>query len=281
MSWKFLWNWSELFESESNQTLAWGFLSWHLRLLDDNEGFFWNSAVFFLLPTRCVAATGVARLHGTKYITHSVEPRWFYRFQSNAGHKAEMLELFWTQKAWGSVTLTVAHSFNPALPKTILLKNKKKNTSPQAGVFPKQDKQMPDRFFIFIKTKKLSSTRRFIFPLHSQPAVCGGLLIYVTTGSCQGSALSVRRRAACRIPAEWVHAGLVCAEMPQISTALPSRVRARAGEGSTPRSSLALCSCALTHTGCVCSDGEQRCDPPACGAGGGVWWIRTCVWPIS
>lgn len=81
----------------------------------------------------------------------------------------------------------------------------------------------------------------FFFSLHSNPAVCSGLLIYFITGSCQGRALSAGRRAARRIPAEWVHAGLVCAEMPWISTVLRCRVRAKACNSSVSSLSLTFC----------------------------------------
>lgn len=80
-----------------------------------------------------------------------------------------------------------------------------------------------------------------LFSLHTNPALCLRLLICFITGSCQGRALSTGRRAACRIPSEWLHAGLVCAEMPWISTVLRYRVRAKACSSSISSLFLAFC----------------------------------------
>lgn len=105
-------------------------------------------------------------------------------------------------------------------------KTKTKN-SLQARVFPKQDERLSgsrtcDHLSALWVCHCLSgqmekqsiSNARFFNVLKVSWLVCAGLLIYFMTGSCRGRALSAGRRAAWGIPVEWVHAGLVCAEIP-------------------------------------------------------------------
>lgn len=170
--------------------------------------------------------------------------------------------LFLTQTAWELVFLTpkslnylsnffCGTHFQLLFFQDDSFKEKKKNLS-RLVCFPNRtNKRLSGSFNVQalchclssqIEKQMISNTWCFIFfPLHSNPAVCSGLLIYFITGSCQGRALSAGRRAACRIPAEWVHAGLVCAEMPWISSVLRCRVQAKACNSSVSSLSLVFC----------------------------------------
>lgn len=158
-------------------------------------------------------------------------------------NKAEMLawELYLKSLFWHTLFV---------LSRMIHLGKKK---SQQTGVFPKQDHKRLSGSFSNVwarchclssqieKNKWPPTLDTLLNSLHTNPAVSSRLLICFITGSCQGRALSTGRRAACRIPTEWVHAGLACAEMPWISTVLRFSMQAKACSSSISSFSLASC----------------------------------------